>query len=484
MKIGFVDDDGMLSIQGRWLDEGHEVHLWMPGVAVDLAPTPEIGKDRFLWPYTRNAEALQRLHLHTSFESLIDADLDLYVVTPGFQFGYETLAAEKRQVIGYSSSAYALEDMRAFGKTSIESVVGLDIQIPSVRLFYEAAALQEHLLTRKTACVIKQISNSPATARNRTIVARVPSQAASMLSKPNAWWDLESGLGGALVEDYVEGQEVCWGAFFNGERFVGPLYSCIEHKGAQDGDRGAVLTGEVGTPIYFHYGLTERNSRIWKIFRSMEPLFRRQCVGLIDINTVFNYETGELTFLEFTTRFGVPTGEVMQAMMLPEFDFGKALYTLTQGGEHCFDDAYRWDHGVGVAVYSYGYPLLDELLGGKENTYEVRGRGLSHEILFDFPEPPRGVSAKSLQIFCGWDPKERKFFTQYNDRQFITVGFGDLPMDAQASAYRTLKDYWLLGHTWRNDVGNGLAGLYKQGVKHGLFPSSSLTPQLRGVFQL
>jgi len=301
-----------------------------------------------------------------------------------------------------------------------------------------------------------------------------------MLEKPNAWWDIETGLGGALIEEFAPGQEVCWGAFFNGHKFVEPLYSCIEHKGAQDGDRGSVLTGEVGTPLFFHYGLTEENSRIWKIFRQMEPLFRGKCCGLIDINTVVNYEDGSITFLEFTTRFGIPTGEVMHAMMKDSFNFGEALFKLAGPPEDTtiFQDAFRFCHGVGVAVFSYGYPLLDELVGGKENAYEICSRGLTHEIEFQFPQAIPS-QAKVRQVLAGWDPKANVFLTQYNERQFVVVGFGATPREAQAYAYQPLENYWLLGNTWRNDVGDHLPELYRQGVEKGLFPASSLTPEMQ-----
>jgi phosphoribosylamine-glycine ligase len=479
MKIGFIDGDGLMAIQSHFLNDGHEVHLWSPGVTKEPGPRSQKDKNEawgeFLYPVVKEAKSLDRLRVHECFESLVNVRCDLYIASPGMGvieekmgYEYEALQAEGFPVIGYAGKAWALENYRSTGRL-IARQIGLETAHADV--FHNPKLLIKYLEKRRTPCVLKQVSSSPFAGRNRTVVAVNPKQAASMIKKPNAWWG-EDGVGGVLLEDFLPGQEVCWGAWFNGQRFVEPLYSCIEHKGAQDEDRGSVLTGEVGTPMHFHCGLTESNSRVWKIFRNLEPFLAGHCHGLVDINTIVNYETGSISFVEFTMRFGIPTMEVMLAMVREGVSFGDRLLQVTQGRDDAMQSAFREDYAVGVVVYSYGYPLLDESMDGASDMRRLQRRSLTHEIEFEFPSI-EGRNAKVQQMFCGWLQRTNTFLSQTNERQFIVVGFGVTPELARREAYETLCGYWLLGHTWRSDIGATLPALYKHGVRLCLFPSTS-----------
>jgi phosphoribosylamine-glycine ligase len=286
-------------------------------------------------------------------------------------------------------------------------------------------------------------------------VAPDTEQALSILERNNAWFN-DQGVGSVLFEEFAEGQEVCWGAWFNGEHFVSPLYSCIEHKGSQNGDRGGVLTGEVGTTMHYHYDL------------SMEPFLAGHCHGLVDMNTVLNPETGCLTFLEFTIRFGRPTLEVILAMAKPELSVAGGLCKLASGNSEAWPTgSFRSGYGVGVSVFPYGYPLLnwnDEAATGRTKT-------LAAGLRFEMP-PTDGVHNTTEQFFCAWNDAGSCWESVYNERQFVVVGWDDDPEKAMQCAYEPLRKYHLFGHTWRDDVGRQLSDLSNRLVQHKVVPSA------------
>ena len=102
------------------------------------------------------------------------------------------------------------------------------------------------------------------------------------------------------LQKHVMGVEVGAGAFFNGQRFMEPVYISFEHKRLFPGDLG-VLTCEMGTSAYW----TPRSKLFEETLRPFENMLASErYVGYFDVNCIVN-DKG-IYPLEFTARFGFP----------------------------------------------------------------------------------------------------------------------------------------------------------------------------------
>jgi phosphoribosylamine-glycine ligase len=466
MKIGIVDD-AYLSLQTRLLqDPRNTIYLYVPEVLLATEdfylPAPPPG----------DPKGLNRLHRVGSLEELIEKACDLYITgSSDYETSYEVLSTVyPGRVIGWSWGAQALEKNRAFAKRVLSGYpMDSGLYLPQTCTFYKRTDAERFL--RNTAkqgkrWVMKLASSAQdELAVNRTIVCSDLQQTLSILQRNRVWFNEAGNEGAILFEEFCPGQEVCWGAWFNGNHFVGPLYSCIEHKGAQNSDRGAIHTGEVGTTMFLHPA--EGEGRIFKAFHAIEPFLRGKCHGLVDMNTVLDPDTGRLSFLEFTMRFGRPTLEVMLAMLHPDFPIADGLCAIAAAkDESLWLHAYRkHTYGVGVSVFPYGYPLL----AWNDEEADGRTRSIQVGLPFEFPAVDP-LCSKVEQFFCTWDDKACCFRTVYNERQFVVVGFDWTIPGAIANAYSPLKPYHLFGHTWRDDVGFKLPALRKALILNKIVP--------------
>jgi len=465
MRIG-IFDNYYLSLTGRLLDEGHQVRLY-------VGPTVDPLRDRGGEVFYPKAKDYKDFRMHTCLEEFLDESCDFWITWPGCEISYEALRAAGKKVVGWSSAVTMMEALRIFGQQQLARVTkGLSFpQVSYVTRLKEAERRVKEF--GKNPFVIKPVGD-PLIAQpaQQTVVIRDSEHALWLLKRENAWFD-KDGNGGCLFEQFIPGQEVCWGAWFNGERFELPLYVCVEHKGVLNGNMGEIMGGEVGTPIYLLNGLTPENSRIWKVFRDMEPLFRGQAHGLVDINTICNLETGSLHFLEWTTRLGRPTLEVLIGMCDPEANLGGFLSHLAAGDLGC-ESPFSNRQAVGVTVFPYGYPILE----GVQDTMDKPSDG----IIFDLPAT-RWPDNQAVQMFCNWDRQRQVAVTTDNQRTCTVVGLGETVKAAQKAAYAPLENFHLFSHMWRTDVGNMLPRLYRALASHRIVPESSFSASIREEFQ-
>lgn len=431
LKIGIVDA-GFYSLQAQLLKEGHHLTVFVDG-------SPELSS---LTPEQFNVSGFKTGSIKpvSSFEEVLEAKPDLVILgtwensTQGYY--YEHCKFLGIPAIGYSGAALLLERDRNFAKLMTQRHVK-DVKIPKSRTFTDREEALEFAKKTKKAWVLKQHVSSPHDVMTlRTVVARSSNDSVPLLSQANSAW-FQENKGGVIFEEFIAGQEVCFGSWFNGEKFVGPIYSCIEHKGAQNSGRGGVLTGEVGTTIKWHQ---QRNNRLTRIFDGIATYLKGKCTGMVDINTILT-EKGEQYLIEYTCRFGCPTIEVMIASQTKD-NLGDHMLSVAKGlcRETIYDEGSYFN---GISVFQYGYPLLNS-----ETPVTVP---------FEMPKGAIQIDAKCV---------DGQWTTCYNDRQYVVVGKGTTEAKAVVNSYSLLENAQIpFGCTYRDDIGANLEKLEQDLVK-------------------
>lgn len=444
MRIGIVDDM-FFSLQGELANRGHQVFAYCGFSKLQPDGTFDISKHD-------GAGSITQVQSHMA---LLNLNCDLYICgTTNYNDinGYEYFRQVGKPVIGHSTAAIMLETDRNYSKY-INNMLGLDSKLlltPATYSFTTVEGAVEFLKETTHNWVVKQHPSSPQhVMENRTWLSMYGSHEAtiSLLESPNAWF-YETGSGGVILEEYIKGQEVSFGAWFDGNDFIGPLYSYIEHKGAQNGDRGNMLTGEVGSTMSFH--TFDSTTKVTRIFNLLTPFLKGKCNGMVDINTIMT-EDGNLHFIEYTIRWGRPTLEIQLAMLYPGLDYGNILMQLAKGthGNHILNHSYRYNlKATAVTVFSYGIPFIKQ--------YDPDGSTcLSHRYKFRMPEYD-GTTSDVRQLFAAYDNEldNGTWRTAPSDRQFTVIGRGETCKESIEAAYKVLDGFNLPTCTWRDDVGH------------------------------
>ncbi len=443
MKIG-IYDDAFYSLQERLMSEGHELYILAPGC-------PKINEEEFNVTCIRGS-----ITQVMSMKELIKANCDLYITGTGnSDYAYETLKNLGFTVLGHSAEAILYETNRDLLNSVWSKLKPEQLIIPKAKEFDNRQDAIKFLKKTKKLWVLKQTQSSPQHIfTNRTVVSKDNNQVISLLNKTNAWF--VGDVGGVRFEELIEGYEVSFGAWFTGTKFLKTFYSCIEHKGAQNCDRGSILTGEVGSTLTIHN--LDEDSIIYQIFKSAEPMFKDKCCGMIDFNVIVK-PNGKIYLLEATVRFGRPTLEMLLSRLEEKQDFGLFLHDFVKYPhgdiETTLSKIFTPGYSIGVTVFTYGNPVLDETIRNLSEAEQkiISSQQLSHEIEFYMPHVNE-FNNSIKQLFCRYDNVKDVYKTTFNERQFVVIGHGETIQSARHNAYKPLKDFWLLGATWRDDVGH------------------------------
>ena len=106
--------------------------------------------------------------------------------------------------------------------------------------------------------------------------------------------------GEVIIQEEIAGIEVAVTGFFNGEKFIEPIWINFEHKNMGNENVG-LKTGEMGT---FFFPYTKECKLYKETLGKIETLFKDKYFGFIDLNTITN--TSGSYVLEITPRFGHP----------------------------------------------------------------------------------------------------------------------------------------------------------------------------------
>ncbi len=228
----------------------------------------------------------------------------------------------------------------------------------------------------------------------------------------------------------VRGVEVAVGAFFNGHEFMYPINVNFEHKPLFPGDIGPA-TGEMGTCMYW----SGPNRLFAATLAKLEKRLREErYVGYIDVNCIVN--GNGIYPLEFTARFGYPTISIQaDGMSMPIGDF---LAGMADGTLKNFKTKRGFQIGVRVVVPPFPYH--------DPKTFDANSR--DRVIIFRKPNYD-GIHIEDVRQVNGeW------LITGHSGVVLIVTGFGLSVKEAQAQAYKRVKNILIPNMYYRTDIGD------------------------------
>ena len=228
----------------------------------------------------------------------------------------------------------------------------------------------------------------------------------------------------------VRGVEVAVGAFFNGSDFMMPININFEHKPLFPGNIGPA-TGEMGTCMYWS-GPNKLFSAT--LARLRDKLADEKYVGYIDVNCIVN---GQGIYpLEFTARFGYPTISIQSdGISMPIGDF---LHGMASGELTRFKTRTGFQIGVRVVVPPFPYDDPKTFIANSKDRVII------------FREPKRdGIHIEDVREVNGeW------LVTGGSGVILIVTGMGLSVRQAQAQAYRRVKNILIPNMYYRTDIGD------------------------------
>jgi len=426
MRIG-MNDDMCLGLELELIRQGHTLLRYLPVMLspedVKYLPDTKAGSTDpadydYIGAYRDSIVYCQ------SFEHLIAEKPDLCVVDGKKPAMYRRLCWEGIPTIGYSSLWHAAEKDRCFSARLAEAC-GMKVpQAWSCKTKQEAI---ERIEQQQGKVVLKGDEQYRGNSDFRTVVPQTPDDLIYFLEGTSSF----DRQGSILLLEKIEGIEVGFGAWFNGQEFLPPYYVDFEHKVACNANRSGVLTGEVGTLLFHDFDLT---LKAWKVMTRFAGALREQGTfhGLLDVNCILT-PSGDLYFLEFTSRFGKPTLELVLSQVAG--DVGDMLYNVASGSSSPLP--LLTDFVCGVCAFTYGMPLAD--------SSDVFPMPLVHGI----EQAHAHADVRMLDVTIQHKDKVR---AHWNSRSLVVNGCGASADLARQRAYDGIKhiNYW--GMTYRDDV--------------------------------
>ncbi len=235
-----------------------------------------------------------------------------------------------------------------------------------------------------------------------------------------------------LIEERLQGEEISWMAFCDGER-CSLLEPARDYKRLLDLDQGP-NTGGMGafSPVGKYFELLENKILESVFIPVLQELRRRNSTfrGLLYAGLMVNPKTQQFWVLEFNARFGDPEAQVLLPRM--EGDLYEWCEASARGDLSHFSRRvpFKKDPAVFVVAAARGYPQQVET-------------GMPIEI------DPEVLSSV---FYSGVSKTDRSLVTA-GGRVFGTLGMGSTLELAREKAYKNLEKLHFEGIQYRSDIG-------------------------------
>ncbi len=336
------------------------------------------------------------------------------------------------RVVGGSALGDRLEQDRAFGQQTLRDIGLHTLATHAFAGFDEALAF---LAAHPARYVLKFDGSHLPSDMNYVGMREDGADIVGLLRKHARTWEEDYDEAPEFIlMDYANGIETGFGAFFNGNEFVGPVNLDWEHKRLFPGDLGE-LTGEMGTVVTYRGG----DKLFEATLARLAPMLRAAGhVGYINLNTIIN-EAG-IWPLEFTCRFGYPGFAILSALFVD--GCGTILQRIATGSN--VPVATHDGFAVGIVLTVPPFPY--------HNGYDELGKGSPICL-------PEDLTAEdAMHLHYGEVALEGTQLVTSGLVGYVMVVTGRGPTigDAQRAAYGLAGRIAIPNVRYRNDIGDAL----------------------------
>jgi len=343
----------------------------------------------------------------------------------------DTFRKRQLKVFGPTKNAARIESSKAFAK---DLMFRQRIPTPQARSFDAISPALAYVKSCSLPIVIK--ADGLAQGKG-VVVAQSRSEAEEALV--NILERQVFGTAGnmAVIEDFVEGEEVTVMAFADGKTVI-PMITAQDHKRIGEGDTGP-NTGGMGAYAPAPLATSALQDRILKeiLYPAIEGLARVGSPFYGVLYAGLMIQKGEPYVLEFNARFGDPETQVV--MPLLKTDFVDVLEAVV---EHRLDQIQmEWSDQSAfcVTLTSGGYP------GNYDKGFPISGIA------------PDGIDHGVVLFHAGTSLKDSQTVTAGGRVLGVTATARDIG-SAREKAYATVKQIEFEGMYYRKDIGHRVLG--------------------------
>ncbi len=352
------------------------------------------------------------------------------IVFDDINFGFRQNELRKQgfKVIGGSYLGDQIELDRKF---ALQYFQKMNVKVPETYEFESFNSAKKFLKEQHKRFIIK-FNGSAGDEKSLVYVAQTAdnSDLVQIIDHYSKIWNTAWGEPTFVLQEVIVGVEAAVTAFFNGEKFLMPVYMNFENKRLLTGDLG-VFTGEMGTHGFFTFDKLKLFKNTLK--KIEEDLKNDGYVGTIDINCIINDEG--IWPLEFTSRFGYPLIDLILEGIKGKTRFTDLLVGLVDKTLEFIEADDGYQIGVVVCVPTYPY----------EDGFERYGKDLPIVILGD--KVMENFHLGDIKLDGGtWVTAGSLGYG------FIVTGGGDTMFDAKTKAYNLLKQIIVPNAIYRIDI--------------------------------
>lgn len=335
------------------------------------------------------------------------------------------LRRQGRRVVGGSALGDRLEGDRPFGQAML---AGLGLATVATHRFDDFNEAARFVIRERRRFVMKP--NGTGSASHRTYVGQ-RDDGLDLVALLELEASRSRGAADFVLMEHARGVEVGVGAFFDGQRFIGPPNLDWEHKRFFPGDLGE-LTGEMGTVATWAGAEPLFEATLARLAPTLAAVDHH---GYVNLNLIAT--EGGLVPLELTMRFGYPGFAVLAAAQVTPWDELLVRVATGTGGSIEVEDTIVV--GVVITVPPFPYPY----------GYETLGKGAA---IFVDPSVPR--DALHLTEVAMRDG--RLVTAGATGYLGVVTGTGSTLGEARASAYSAVGGVAVPNLRYREGIGLGL----------------------------